>query len=79
MTIAAYAFSGAVIGYRAGPLDAWQRLLLLIATGTLFHPGLMTDLIGVAIVVVVMAIQLMARRMAPKAVKDVQSTDEIAD
>jgi TRAP transporter 4TM/12TM fusion protein len=74
-----YAFSGAVIGYRAGPLDAWQRLLLLIATGTLFHPGLMTDLIGVAIVVVVMAIQLMARRMAPKAVKDVQSTDEIAD
>ncbi len=79
VTIAAYAFSGAVIGYRAGPLDAWQRLLLLIATGTLFHPGLITDLIGVAIVAVVMAIQLMARRMAPKAVKDVKSTDEIAD
>ena len=79
VTIAAYAFSGAVIGYRAGLLDPWQRFLFLIATGTLFHPGLTTDIIGIAIVAVVIAIQLVARRKGPKDVENVAATDEIAE
>ncbi len=78
-TIAAYAFSGAVIGYRAGLLNPWQRLLFLIATGTLFHPGLTTDIIGIAIVAVVIAIQLVARRKGPKDVENVAATDEYAE
>ncbi len=79
VTIAAYAFSGAVIGYRAGPLVPWQRLLFLIATGTLFHPGLMTDIIGVAIVIVVLAVQVFARRTVPKVVENAPATDEISE
>ena len=79
VTIAAYAFSGAVIGYRAGPLVPWQRLLFLIATGTLFHPGVMTDIIGVAIVIVVLAVQVFARRTVPKVVENASATDEISE
>lgn len=78
VTIAAYAFSGAVIGYRVGSLDPWQRLLFLIATGTLFHPGVITDIIGVAIVVVVIGVQLFARRMVPKE-ENAPAKDEIAE
>ncbi len=79
VTIAAYAFSGAVIGYRGGPLDPWQRALFLIATGTLFHPGLITDIVGVAIVIAVMAVQLFSRRTVPKVVENAPATDEIAE
>ena len=79
VSIAAYAFSGAVIGYRAGNLGSWQRLLLLIATGTLFHPGVITDIIGVAIVVVVIAFQLFARRTVPKVVEYASAKDEIVE
>ena len=68
-----------MIGYRAGPLDPWQRLLFLIATGTLFHPGLTTDIIGVAIVAIVITIQLVARRTVPKDVENARATDEIAE
>ena len=79
VAIAAYAFSGAVIGYRAGLLEPWQRFSLLIATGTLFHPGLATDLIGTAIVAVVIAIQLVARRKGSKDTANVAAADEIAE
>jgi TRAP-type uncharacterized transport system fused permease subunit len=79
VAFAAYDFSGAVIGYRAGLLDPWQRFLLLIATGTLFHPGLTTDIIGIAIVAVVIAIQLVARRKGSKDAANVAAADEIAE
>ncbi len=53
--------------------------MLLIATGTHFHPGVMTDIIGVAIVVVVIAVQVFGRRIVPKVVENVPATDDIAE
>ena len=42
------ALAGAVIGYVAGPLALWRRIVLLAAAIALIAPGLMWDAIGLA-------------------------------
>jgi UPF0716 family protein affecting phage T7 exclusion len=40
----------------------WQRVLLFIAALCLIKPGLITDAIGIVVLAVVSAVQLIARR-----------------
>ena len=61
-TIAAFAFSGVVIGYMFGQLSVLQRLLLTVSALTLFDPRLVTDLLGAGLLVLVAAYQLFLRR-----------------
>ncbi len=44
-----------------GPARWWERLLLLVAALTLIKPGLMTDLIGVGLIALTVASQLLLR------------------
>lgn len=62
--IAAYAFSGALTGYRLGMLANWQRVLLLVATFALFFPAWISIGIGFALTAVVLGWQLLARPAA---------------
>ena len=70
--LAAYAFSGAVVGYRAGPLAPWQRVLLLVATGVFFHPDLVTDAVGIALMVLVLGVQFATKQGILKGAERVQ-------
>ena len=70
--LAAYAFSGAVVGYRAGPLAPWQRGVLLVATGVFFHPDLVTDAVGIALMVLVLGVQFATKRGILKGAERVQ-------
>jgi TRAP transporter 4TM/12TM fusion protein len=69
--IAGYAFSGALIGYRAGMLAAWQRALLLIASFALFVPSWTAIIIGIALTAIVIGYQLLMARPAAAAVHGV--------
>jgi TRAP transporter 4TM/12TM fusion protein len=66
--ISAYAFSGALIGYRAGMLAVWQRALLLAASFALFHPSWPAISLGTGLTVFVIGYQLIANRSAAAAV-----------
>jgi TRAP transporter 4TM/12TM fusion protein len=63
-TVAAFAFSGVVVGYLFGPLSVVQRVLLMGSALTLFDPRLVTDLAGVGLLVLVAAYQLWHRKIA---------------
>jgi TRAP-type uncharacterized transport system fused permease subunit len=45
----------------------WQRVLLFVAALCLIKPGLITDSIGIALLAVVVAVQIAARRRAAAA------------
>jgi TRAP-type uncharacterized transport system fused permease subunit len=60
--LAGYAFSGALIGYRAGMLSHLQRGLLLIASCALFVPSWTAIGIGIALTVLVIGYQALVRR-----------------
>ena len=60
--IAAYTFSGALIGYRLGVLATWQRVALLAASCALFYPSWTAIGIGLALTAVVVGYQLLAAR-----------------
>jgi TRAP-type uncharacterized transport system fused permease subunit len=62
--IAGYAFSGALIGYRAGTLSMLQRGMLLVASFLLFVPSWTAIGIGIALTAVVMGYQALVRREA---------------
>jgi TRAP transporter 4TM/12TM fusion protein len=49
-------------GWLLGPASPWQRVLLVAAALLLIKPGLMTDLVGFALLAVVAAIQLGMRK-----------------
>jgi TRAP-type uncharacterized transport system fused permease subunit len=59
--IAGYAFSGALIGYRAGVLSAFQRGVLLVASFALFYPSWTAIGIGIALTALVIGYQVLAR------------------
>jgi TRAP transporter 4TM/12TM fusion protein len=61
-TIAAYAFSGVVVGYMFGHLGWTQRLILIAAALALFDPRLVTDVVGIGLLGSVLAWQLLRRR-----------------
>jgi len=62
--IAAYTFSGALIGYRLGVLATWQRVALLAATCALFYPAWTAIGIGTALTAIVIGYQLLVARPA---------------
>jgi TRAP-type uncharacterized transport system fused permease subunit len=68
VVIAAYAFSGALIGYRIGMLTAWQRIVLLAASGALFYPSWTAIGIGTALTAFIVGYQLIVVRPAGAAV-----------
>lgn len=51
------ALSFASVGYWLRNLHIWERLLLVVAAITLITPGLLTDLIGLGLLVIVLALQ----------------------
>jgi TRAP transporter 4TM/12TM fusion protein len=55
-------FAGGLHGYFLTAASYWQRVLLIVGGMLLIKPGLTTDLIGMALVAVVIAAQLIARR-----------------
>lgn len=62
ITVAAFAFSGVVVGYLFGNLSPLQRVLLMASALTLFDPRLLTDLAGAGLLGLVIAYQLWRRR-----------------
>ncbi|MBI3045150.1 MAG: TRAP transporter fused permease subunit [Betaproteobacteria bacterium] len=56
-TLAAFAFSGVVVGYLFGPLSALQRVLLMLSALSLFDPRFITDLLGAALLALVVGYQ----------------------
>ena len=45
------------IGYLAGPLSLWKRLVMFAGTALMLHPSPVTDALGIAIIVVMVIIQ----------------------
>jgi len=66
--IAGYAFSGALIGYRAGMLSAWQRVVLLAASCALFYPSWTAIGLGTVLTIFVIGYQLIVNRSVAAAV-----------
>ena len=54
--------AAAAIGYMFGQLKIWQRAVLLAAVFLLVHTSIWTDLGGIAIIVIIGAIQLIKRK-----------------
>jgi len=63
-TIAAFAFSGVIVGYMFGRLSVLQRVLLAVSALALFDPRLTTDLMGAGLLVAVIGYQLWFRKGA---------------
>jgi len=57
-TVAAFAFSGVVVGYLFGSLSVVQRVLLMVSALALFDPRLLTDLAGAGLLALVVGYQL---------------------
>jgi TRAP transporter 4TM/12TM fusion protein len=55
-------FAGGLHGYLVTATNIWQRPLLAIAGLLLIKPGIESDLIGAAIALVIVVVQVMARR-----------------
>ena len=45
------------IGYLAGPLCAWKRIVMFVGTAMMLHPSPVTDILGIVIIVVMVFIQ----------------------
>ena len=45
------------IGYFFGPLAAWKRLIMFAGTAMMLHPSVVTDILGIVIIVVMALIQ----------------------
>jgi TRAP-type uncharacterized transport system fused permease subunit len=65
-TMGVIALAASIQNWLLTQCATWERIVLLAAAITLIKPGLMTDLIGLALLVVVLLIQ-MARRRRVKA------------
>jgi TRAP-type uncharacterized transport system fused permease subunit len=56
-----FAVSAALEGYILHRMDWYERIISIVGGLLLIYPGLVTDLIGVALVAAVIAIQLVKR------------------
>jgi TRAP transporter 4TM/12TM fusion protein len=61
-------FAGGLHGYLITSASLWQRVALVAAGLGLIKPGLLTDLVGVALVTAVIAAQILTRRAASTAI-----------
>ena len=67
-TIGVMCLASSLYGYLLAPLAVWQRLALCAAAFLLIKPGVVTDVMGLALLGVVAAMQWFAgRRAAPRA------------
>ena len=58
------ALAAGLAGYARAPLVHWQRLALVAAAITLIKPGILSDLVGVALIALAIAPDYLARRRA---------------
>jgi TRAP-type uncharacterized transport system fused permease subunit len=65
-TIGTICLAGGLFGYFFREARPWERVFLLIAAFMLIKPGLITDLIGLALLGVVLLSQVVLRRDEPK-------------
>jgi TRAP-type uncharacterized transport system fused permease subunit len=56
--------AGGLSGYLAGRATPWQRVVLVAAALVLIKPGIYTDLIGIALMLGVVAAQMLGGRLA---------------
>jgi TRAP transporter 4TM/12TM fusion protein len=63
-TIGVIALAASMFGYLLSACAMWQRVLLFASALLLIKPGLITDAIGLALLILVVAVQLGARRRA---------------
>jgi TRAP-type uncharacterized transport system fused permease subunit len=66
-SIGVVALAGGLFGWLVGFAAMWQRALLVVAALCLIKPGLYTDMAGVALLAVVLAVQLAERRRVAEA------------
>mgnify|MGYP001008431871 FL=1 len=65
-TIGMFAIAGGLEGYMKKPLMWWQRILAIIGGLMMIDPGLMTDLIGIAIIGIVVVEQYVIKDKSQK-------------
>jgi TRAP transporter 4TM/12TM fusion protein len=63
-TVGVICLAGSLFGWLLGNASGWQRVLLFVSALCLIKPGLITDAIGLALLVLVGATQLVERRRA---------------
>jgi TRAP-type uncharacterized transport system fused permease subunit len=61
-TVGVTCLAGSLFGWLLGHASMWQRVLLFVSALCLIKPGLITDAIGLALLAVVAAVQLLERR-----------------
>jgi TRAP-type uncharacterized transport system fused permease subunit len=61
--------AASLFGWLLTLASMWQRVLLFVAALCLIKPGLITDAIGLALLAIVAAVQLLERRRAPVAAR----------
>ena len=61
-TVGVVLLAAGLHGYLLTRASLWQRALLVVAAFVLIKPGLMTDLIGIGLGLLVLAFQFVARR-----------------
>jgi TRAP-type uncharacterized transport system fused permease subunit len=64
-TLGTICLAAGLFGYLMRPARTWERILLVAAALLLIKPGLVTDLIGAALLVVVVLSQLALARATP--------------
>jgi TRAP transporter 4TM/12TM fusion protein len=64
-TVGVICLAGSLFGWLLAHASAWQRVLLFVAAMCLIKPGLITDVIGLALLAAVAAAQLLELRRAP--------------
>jgi TRAP-type uncharacterized transport system fused permease subunit len=63
-SIGVVCLAASLFGWLFGFALAWHRVLLFVAALCLIKPGLITDAVGLVLLAVVVAAQLLARRRA---------------
>jgi TRAP-type uncharacterized transport system fused permease subunit len=66
-SIGVVCLAASLFGWLFGHAAAWHRVLLFIAALSLIRPGLVTDAIGLGLLAIVAAAQLLAKRRAAEA------------
>ena len=64
-SIGVICLAGSLFGWLFALASAWQRVVLFVAAMCLIKPGLITDAIGLVLLAVVAAAQLLELRRAP--------------
>jgi TRAP-type uncharacterized transport system fused permease subunit len=66
-TLGTICLAAGLFGYLVRPARTWERILLIAAALLLIKPGIVTDMMGAALLVVVVLSQLALARATPVA------------